>query len=275
MAYRHIFVHLDSSPHCEKRMVMALILARRFNGHVTAVFSQVDGVVPYYGLPEGTPKTTAATGAWVVDKFAQRARDAEVHFDAFVASLGGGNRVIKETTEAARHCDLAILGQHDPEGSAGETPEDLVEHVLLDCGRPVLVMPYAGIFYEIGRRVLMGWNGTREATRALNDAMPLIEQCEVLHLLSVSPPRDLTTPMEETHARLLHHLKVHGVDAEAHREPKTDQSVANMLISRVTDYGCDLLVLGGYGHYGFPMILRGGVTRGLLQQITVPTLLSH
>ncbi len=275
MAYRHIFVHLDSSAHCEKRMVMALILARRFGGHVTAVFSQIDGVVPYYGLPEGTPKTTADTGAWVVDAFAKRARDAEVPFDAFVAALGGANRVVKETTEAARHADLVILGQHDPDGGNGETPEDLVEHVLLECGRPVLVMPYAGIFYQTGTRILMGWNGTREATRALNDAMPLIETCEALHLLSVSPPRDLTTPMEETHAQLLHHLKVHGVEAEAHREPKTDQSVANMLVSRVTDYGCDLLVLGGYGHYGFPMILRGGVTRGLLQQITVPTLLSH
>lgn len=275
MAYRHIFVHLDSSSHCEKRMVMALILAQRFGSHVTAVFSQVDGVVPYYGLPEGTPKTTAATGAWVVETFAERARHADVRFDAFVAPLGGASQTVKEIVEHARHCDLAILGQHDPEGSGGETPEDLVEHVLLECGRPVLILPYAGIFYGLGTRILMGWNGTREATRALNDAMPLLEQCETLHLLSVSPPREMSIPMEETHARLLHHLKVHGVEAEPHREPKTDQSVANMLISRVTDYGCDLLVLGGYGHYGFPMILRGGVTRGLLQQITVPTLLSH
>lgn len=275
MGYKHIFVHLDSTPHCEKRMVMALILAQRSGGHVTAVFSQVEGVVPYYGLPDGTPRTTADTGAWVVGKFEARARQAEVSFDAFVATLGGASRVIKETTEAARHCDLAILGQHDPDGTNGEVPEDLVEHVLLDCGRPVLILPYAGIFYDIGKRVLVGWNGTREATRALNDALPMIEGADKVRLLSVSPPKDLTTPMEETHARLLHHLAIHGIDAVPHREPKTDIPVASMLVSRVTDYGCDLLVLGGYGHYGFPAILRGGVTRGLLQQITVPTLLSH
>jgi nucleotide-binding universal stress UspA family protein len=276
MGYRHIFVHLDSSEHCEKRVVVALVLAQRFNAHVTAVFSQVDGVIPDYGIPEGLPKNTASVGGWVVDKFAARAREAEVHFNADVAPLGGASAVLKETTEAARNADIAILGQHDPGNVLGETPEDLVEHVLLDSARPVLVIPYAGLFYDVGTRVLVGWNGTREATRALNDGMPLIAGANEVRLLTVQPPKEMSKPFEELQGRLMEHLKVHGVDPQLLREPKSgDMSIANLLVSRITDYGCDLLVLGGYGHYGFPAVLRGGVTRSLLKQTTVPTLLSH
>ncbi|WP_404379839.1 universal stress protein [Caenispirillum salinarum] len=276
MSYRHIFVHLDSSEHCEKRVVPTLVMAQRFGAHVTAVFSQVDGVIPDYGIPEGLPKTTAAVGGWVVDKFAQRAREADVRFNADVANLGSAATVIEETTEAARNADLAVIGQHDPHNMLGETPEDLVDHVILDSARPVLVIPYAGLFYDIGRRVLVGWNGTREATRALNDGMPLISGAEEVRLLTVQPPKEMTKPFEELQGRLMHHLKVHGIEPKLLREPKSsDMSVANLLVSRITDYGCDLLVLGGYGHYGFPAVLRGGVTRGLLKQTTVPTLLSH
>lgn len=276
MGYRHIFVHLDSSEHCEKRVVPTLVMARRFGAHVTAVFSQVDGVIPDYGIPEGLPKTTASVGGWVVDKFAARAREADVRFSADVATLGNASTVIKETTEAARNADLAVLGQHDPQTGSGETPEDLVEHVLLDSARPVLVIPHAGLFYEIGTRVLVGWNGTREATRALNDGMPLIAAADEVRLLTVQPPKEMVKPFEELQGRLMHHLQVHGVEPLLLREPKSNEiSIANLLVSRITDYGCDLLVLGGYGHYGFPAVLRGGVTRSLLKQTTVPTLLSH
>lgn len=276
MGFRHIFVHLDSSEHCEKRVVAALVMAQRFDAHVTAVFSQVDGVIPDYGIPEGLPKTTGSVGGWVVDKFAERARDADVRFNADVATLGSASVVIKEVTEAARNSDVAILGQHDPNNTLGETPEDLVEHVLLDSARPVLVIPYAGLFHDIGTRVLVGWNGTREATRALNDGMPLIANAEEVRLLTVQPPRNMTKPFEEKQRRLMDHLRIHGIAPLLLREPKSgDMSIANLLVSRITDYGCDLLVLGGYGHYGFPAVLRGGVTRSLLKQTTVPTLLSH
>lgn len=276
MGYRHIFVHLDSSEHCEKRVVPTLVMARRFGAHVTAVFSQVDGVIPDYGIPEGLPKTTASVGGWVVDKFAARAREADVRFSADVATLGNASTVIKETTEAARNADLAVLGQHDPQTGSGETPGRPRGACLAGQRAPVLVIPHAGLFYEIGTRVLVGWNGTREATRALNDGMPLIAAADEVRLLTVQPPKEMVKPFEELQGRLMHHLQVHGVEPLLLREPKSNEiSIANLLVSRITDYGCDLLVLGGYGHYGFPAVLRGGVTRSLLKQTTVPTLLSH
>lgn len=276
MGLRHIFLHLDSQPLRERRLAVCLDIARRHDAHVTAVFSQVDGVIPSYGLPEGLPKTTAATGGWVIDGFAALARQVGVRFDAHVAPLGGPGEVIKHTTEGARDADLAILGQFDEPHSHGEVPADLTGQVIQHCGRPVLVVPYLGAFPVIGRRVLVGWNGTREAARAVNDAIPLMRDAEIVHLLHITPPHDMDIALETTAGGLVRHLRLHGIKAEPAREPLLHGlSVADTLVSRTTDYGSDLLVLGGYGHMGLQTILRTGVTKTLVNQITIPTLLSH
>jgi len=272
---RHLFVHLDSSPICDRRVSLALWLAARHGAHVTAVFAQIDGVVPTYGLPEGLPKTTAHVGAHLVDRFAETARAADVRFDAHVAPLGDAAMVVRQATEGARDSDLAVLGQPDPPEEHGEVPPDLVERVLLHCGRPVMLVPHLGQVETIGRRVLVGWNGTREAARAVNDAIPLMRDAEIVHLLSIAPPKEMDIALDTVSGGLVRHLGRHGIEAHPAREPRHGVPVANVLVSRVTDTGSDLLVLGGFGHYGFPHVLRGGVTRPLISQITVPTLLSH
>ncbi|WP_157879124.1 universal stress protein [Pararhodospirillum photometricum] len=275
MTPRHLFVHLDSSAVCGRRVGVTLALARRFDAHVSALFAQIDGVVPTYGLPEGLPKTTTHTGAHALERFGQQARAAEVRFEAHLAPPGTAADVVKHTLEGARDSDLAILGQFLESQSGGEVPADLVGQVVAHCGRPALVIPGHGAFETLGRRVLVGWNGTREAARAVNDAIPLMRAAESVYLLSIAPPADMSLDLETLSGGLVRHLLRHGITATPVREPRHGLSIADTLVSRVTDYGCDLLVLGAYGHQGLHAMVRTGVTRPLISQMTVPTLLSH
>ncbi|GEO80325.1 universal stress protein [Pararhodospirillum oryzae] len=275
MELRHLFVHLDSTPVRARRVALALGLARRFNAHVSALFAQVDGVVPTYGLPEGLPLTTQATGAHVIDRFAAEARAVGVSFDAAVAPPGGAAEVINATLEGARDSDLALLGACQEVYAHGEVPPDLIAQVIQWCGRPVLLVPCHGQAETLGRRVLVGWNGTREAARALNDALPLMRHAEAVYLLSIAPPSEIAAELAPSTGGVVRHLRRHGIEATLVREPRHALSVADTLVSRVTDFGCDLLVLGAFGHLSLPAWLRQGVTRPLVGQSTVPTLLSH
>jgi len=173
----------------------------------------------------------------------------------------------------ARHADIAILGQNDPEHPS--PAPDLAETVLLGAGRPVLVIPYAGRFSTVGHSVLVAWNATREAARAVNDAMPIIAKADKVTVLSVNPPSaDFGGPAWPG-ADISLHLARHGAVAEASSTVSHDIDVGNAILSRAADFGADLIVMGGYGHSRQREFILGGVTRTLLQHMTVPVLLSH
>ena len=145
----------------------------------------------------------------------------------------------------ARYADLAVLGQADPDNpplGAG-----VVEAVLLGSGRPALVVPFIGA-ESVGQRVLVAWNATREAARALNDAMPLLAQAEKVTVLSVNPERGIGGEGDLPAADIALHLARHGVKAEAAHTTAEDVSVGDILLSRAADLGADLIVMGGYGH---------------------------
>ncbi len=275
MALKHILIHLDKTPHCEKRERLALALAARYGAHVSAVFAQADTDAPMEGLTTAPGARVPEGAEAAVERLQQAAEGRGLTVDTRIIPAASYSQLTKHLAYAVRDSDLAVLGQHDPDHTRGELPEDLVEQVVLRAGRPALVVPYAGEFEHIGERVLIGWNGTREASRALNDALPLMREAEAVRLLSINPPKEILEHQEAYNASVVRHLQVHGVEAEVVPEPNQNVGVADLLVSRLVDHGSDLLVMGAHGHYGVPSILRGGVTRDLLRQITVPTLLSH
>lgn len=172
----------------------------------------------------------------------------------------------------AKSVDLAILGQygHGANGS-GFRPDD----VATACGRPLLVVPYVGEFATVGNHVLVAWDGTREATRALNDAIPLIEGAQSATVMTVLS-REREFPRAHAHLQqVVGHLDRHGVRARAEETLRGDLTISDLLLSRAADLGADMIVAGAYHHSPLREALVGGVSRGLLQHMTVPVLMSH
>ncbi len=165
----------------------------------------------------------------------------------------------------ARYSDLAVIGQTDPEGPTAGSARDLPERMLLGSGRPALVVPYAGRFDSIGQRVLVAWNGSREATRAVNDALPLLERASRVIVLSVNPPDPGSGRGAPPGADIALHLARHGVRAEASAVTTEDVRVDDMLLSQASDVNADLLVMGAYGHSRLGELVLGGATRHMPQ----------
>jgi nucleotide-binding universal stress UspA family protein len=137
----------------------------------------------------------------------------------------------------------------------------------------VLIVPRYGVFGTVGERVLIAWNGSREATRAAHDALPLLKRATKVTVLSIDPDHDSQRRVPSADITL--HLARHGVAAEADSTVALDIAVGDVLLSRAADLGADLIVMGGYGHSRVREMVLGGATRHLLQHMTVPVLMSH
>jgi nucleotide-binding universal stress UspA family protein len=171
-----------------------------------------------------------------------------------------------------RYADLAIIGQSNPDRPETAVFNEIIEEVLFNSGRPVLMVPYAGTFEAIGRKVLVGWKSTAEAARALNDAIPLMRGAEQITIMT-SDPAD--GDGDEPVADIALHLARHGLTVLATHTISDGLRGDDILLNQAADTGADLLVMGAYGHSRMRERMLGGVTRGILQSATVPVLLSR
>jgi nucleotide-binding universal stress UspA family protein len=273
-----ILVHVDQSPRTQMRLDIAAALARQHGAHLTAL-QVIDVAMPVMALGDGGG---GAVIAELMEQMRQSALAAgvklKVAFEAALAREGimGEWRQVEGTTQEilalhGRYADLLVLGQDDPESdSAG-----LLEAVVFDCGRPVLAIPLAGSFKTIGKRVLVGWNASREASRALHDALPLIAKAETATVFLANPKRGLGGHGEEPGADIARHMARHGLKAEVAKAIADDVPDSALLLNHASDMGADLLVMGAYGHSRLREFILGGMTRSLLREMTVPVLLSH
>jgi nucleotide-binding universal stress UspA family protein len=144
----------------------------------------------------------------------------------------------------------------------------------MTAGRPVLIVPYAGTFEMVGKRILFAWDGTREANRAMHDALAFVTDAEATVVFVGSNERDLEQQRPALD-RVVHHLHHHGVAAKPEETLRGGLAVSDILLSRVADLSADMIVSGGYHHSPLREALLGGVSRELLQHMTVPVLMSH
>jgi len=273
-----ILVHIDQSPRAQMRLDIAAELARQHGAHLTAL-QVIDVAMPVMALGDGGG---GAVIAELMEQMRQSALVAGVKmkaaFETALAREGimGEWRQVEGTTREilalhGRYADLLVLGQDDPESdSAG-----LLEAVVFDSGRPVLAIPFAGSFKTIGKRVLVGWNASREASRALHDALPLIAKAETVTLFLANPTRGLDGHGEEPGADIARHMVRHELKVEVAKVIADDVPDSALLLNHASDMGADLLVMGAYGHSRLREFILGGMTRSLLREMTVPVLLSH
>ena len=173
--------------------------------------------------------------------------------------------------QMARRFDLAVVGQADPDAPG---PQDLViETALFHSGRPVLVVPYIQRTNLNLERVLVCWDGSRNAARAIGDALPLLTRAKAVDVLVVATER--VSGDELPGADIARHLARHGCAVDLKRIVSNDVDVANLILSHAADSAADLIVMGGYGHSRLREFILGGVTRGILSSMTVPALMAH
>lgn len=283
MELKDLLVHVDASPESDVRVAIAAELARQHGAHLTGLY--VVDLVPLVanvetGAIAGRSGMLEAVGM-LRDRAMAEPQRVEERFRAVLAAAGVvGEWRLEENIVAptvalhARYADLAILGQvnpdHPPRGSAAE----IVQHVLLASGRPVLAIPYIARSGPIGRNVLVGWNGSREAARALNDAIPFIAGAQAVTVLAINPRQGIGGDGDVPAADIALHLARHGLRVTADHI-LTEIGEGDALLDYAADRGCDLVVVGGYGHSRLHEFVLGGVTRRLLRSMTVPVLLSH
>lgn len=174
----------------------------------------------------------------------------------------------------ARASDLLVASQSDPNWELSGL-FDFPERLVLESGRPVLVIPYAGAYGEIGKRVTIAWSGKREGARAVFDALPLLKGAEAVTLLCVVSNAADAKPGGLPGTEIAAALARHGVKVTVQKSVAEDIGVADDILSRLADSGADLLVMGAYGYSRLREMVFGGVTQHIFKHMTVPTMVSH
>jgi nucleotide-binding universal stress UspA family protein len=176
--------------------------------------------------------------------------------------------------QQALYADLLVLGQRNPADEAARSlPPDFVESVLLASGRPALVLPYVGWNGAVGDSVAIAWKETPEAARAVRAAIPILQRAGRVHVLAwggEEAPRVSGDALD-----LERYLRLHRVQVTWHREGGEPRELGELLLSRVFDLGADLLVMGCYGHGRAREWILGGVSRTILDAMTLPVLMAH
>jgi len=280
MNYRSLLVFLDNSPSCAARTQLAMQLARARDCHLV-------GLAPT-GLIDIPPATEAATSlanyaalAWDVLRDQAERATQRFHDECQVAGVKSFEAVIDEADKAASlvrhaHCnDLVVLTQARPEAADHRREQELVEQVLLHSARPTLVIPHAGRFEHVGTKALVAWDDSREAARALSDALPILRHSSRVELVlwresGASDDKTLRARLDAVHGW----LKWHGVPSHVYIAT-ADGHLTKAMLSRAAEMGADLIVMGAYGHARWAERVLGGATRGMLASMTVPVLMSH
>ncbi|AXK80993.1 universal stress protein [Pseudolabrys taiwanensis] len=255
----------------------AISLAETVDAHVLGVAFAYEPVIPgsvMGGIPpefieaQRTESDNKARAA--IERFEAAAKRSSLSFETRVVTASISSAA-EQLGRIARRFDLAVVGQ--PERETGMPEEVVDEGVLFESGRPVVFVPY--IFKGPAKldRVMVCWDGGRAATRAIADALPLMQKAKQVEVVIVATGRPKSD--EVPGADLGQHLARHGLKVEVKRITSPDIDVPSTILSYAADSSADLIVMGGYGHSRLREFVLGGVTRGLLESMTVPVLMSH
>lgn len=280
MDYKTIVVHLDAGGLCAQRLQIAFEQAGRFDAHLVALYAPGPVAIPSAAMAEIGPTAMQIIGRNRQD--AEQAahelfRQASARHGAVKCEWRVSNGdALAAVRLSARYADLLIAGQPEREDAGnGGMPVTFAADVVLSACRPVLFVPYAGRFPAIGKRVLVAWNASPEAARALSDALPILRLADQVEVTAFDPGDTDAHHGEVPGADIALYLARHGIKVTASQQAGTGLDVGLQLLSRAADQSADLIVMGAYGHSRLREWMLGGATRTLLETMTVPVLMSH
>ncbi len=279
MPLKDILVCVDPTVASSARVDLAVRLAAAHGAHLTALFMPGLPHIPEYVKVQLPPsvlelqeKTAREEAQRAETQLRKAASAAGLDVEWRVSAAANGTAAMLN----ARYFDLAVVGQDADAANDVSTRPVVVmaEDLALGSGRPVLITPRYGKFPKIGERILIAWSGTREATRAVHDALAILVKAKQAIILSVNPGQAIRERVPGADIAL--HLARHGVCCETTTtEADNDIEVGDLLLSRAADFGADMMVMGAYGHSRTRELVLGGVTRHILRHMTVPVLVSH
>ena len=275
--YKTLLVPVDGRSKSARSLGLACSIASTFDSHLIGLFVRPPAYIPSAARAEGAEKLLRELQQKVGAELAQEAR---ARFDS-VVKPAGMQRAEWRTADGpraesvalhARYADLVVINQTDPD-SADAT--HFGDAMLLSVGRPVLLVPYAGETSGFGRSVLVCWNASREASRAVIDALPLLKRAVKVTVLSIDGEASRAGHGESPGSDIALYLARHGVNVFVAQTVSASVEVGSVILSRAFDIGADLIVMGAYGHSRAREIVLGGATRTVLKSMTVPVLMSH
>jgi nucleotide-binding universal stress UspA family protein len=290
---KDIVVQLSLGERASPAEGYAISVAATFHAHVAGIAFLYPPIVPFAGVGytptlaefggsslgagnippeiiEAQQLDNAAAAKAAIKRFATASARAGVSVEPLTpgASFAG---VGDQFGRIARHFDLSVVEQAEPETSAIE--EKIIEAVLFDSGRPVIVVPYIQKAPLKLDHVMVCWDGSRASSRAIADAMPFLERARSVEVVIVANERGKQDEIEG--ADMGQHLARHGLTVEVKRIVAGEIDVADVLLSHAADAETDFVVMGGYGHSRLREFVLGGVTRSILRTMTAPVLMSH
>ena len=255
----------------------AISLASIFKAHLVGVAFVYDPKVSanlIVGIPaeliDAQRATTKHIANEAVARFEALAKQAGVMTESQMIDVAPGH-VGDTFGRLARSFDLSVIRQAEPNKAEQEVP--IIEGALFESGRPVIVVPYVQTQGAKFDRVMVGWDGSRTAARAIGDAMPVLERAKMIEIFTVvaGPTKNTELPGID----IGQHLSRHGLKVEVKRIPAEGINVPEAILSHAADISADFMVMGGYGHSRLREYVLGGATRGILASMTLPTLMSN
>ena len=275
--FKDIIAYLNVSKGSEAIADFAVSIASKLEAHITGiamvfVLNTPGASMGYLPLEKIEPQQREyeAAAKTARDRFAAATARAGVASAPQLLHTSFANAA-RLFGRIARRFDLAIVGQVKPDGNAVEAM--ISESTLFESGRPVIIVPYIRKAPLKLDRIMVCWDGSRSAARAIADAMPFLKQAKNVEVVIVTNERGKRDEIEG--ADIGQHLARHELKVEVTRITRGDLDVADALLSHSADAGADFMVMGGYGHSRLREFVLGGVTRTILRTMTLPTLMSH
>jgi len=279
MSYKTILMHCNDERRLSRLLAPTIAFAERFQSHVIGL-----SVVPPISVV-----TTGVIGAppIIIDAHCERYRQENLvmrrRFSEATASRSlsvewrdteaGSFSVAEVVLEHARAADLVVASQTDAEWSGSEWL-DAADRIAVGSGRPVLFIPNTSELAHVGTRVLVAWNDSREAARAVFDALPLLKHAEDTQVVWIEQQIDNAAEQAlglDIRAALVRH----GVRGDKTKRVPPKDGVGATLMAEAKTFAADLLVMGCYGHSRLREFVFGGVTRYFLEAMNLPVLMSH
>jgi nucleotide-binding universal stress UspA family protein len=265
MSWKDILVIVSEAEGDEPALALGEALAAQCSDcHLSAAF-----LTPLPDEPLAYEPTVVA-GVWA-ELLGRARQDAEAERKRVEARSRDLGRI---AAVHSRYADVAVMTR-PADGPGAELREEIIEGVLFHSGRPALIAPPGWSGSNIGKRVVVAWDASREATRALSEADDILEFAEAVTVLTVDAKPKMFGHGDEPGANIAGHLKRRGLPAEVRNVDSMGRNASLAILEEATALKADLVVMGGYAHSRLRELVFGGATRELLRTATVPLLMAH
>ena len=279
MSIKDILVVCDASEANDFRIHTTLLFAKYFYAHVTGIH-----LTPY-----PTPSESSSGFNKVIDYLSseklelakETAENIKKNFDKKASELNISHEwsfidgIDKQfIIDHARYADLVMLPQGYSSFAEGN-PYRIDDYLSIYMGRPTIILPDMKKLFHLPKKIIIAWDESKEATRAVHDAMPFLESADNVQIMTVSDTQKQELSNIIYGDDLRKHLSHHSINAEVVMADELENGIGKTILQGALEYDADLIVMGAYGETRLKEIVLGGVTRYLLNNTTVPLFLSH